>query len=356
MLAERRNLPLLPLLALAVLAGCGPGHPPAAGTKASPPAEVRIAVAGTTLAPTLTLPARVKASEEVTLASRAAGRVTRFMALEGASVRAGQVVVRFDAPETERAQRAARSERDAAQLALEVSARQHARIESLFVSHVVAAAEREAAASQHRSAEARLAAAEAQLSAASAASEVRAPFDGFIVRRHVDAGADVSPGTPLVDVRSRGAVEVVTSVPEAALGSLAKARFEFQLGEGPWRGARLASVDGMTDPSTRTRTAHLVPLDRVALEPGTFARVRLVGESVAGSTAGALSVPASSVVRRGALTGVFVAEADHAVLRWLRLGRTEGDRIEVLAGLEPGDAVIEQAAGLVDGAAVRIAK
>ena len=62
------------------------------------------------------------------------------------------------------------------------------------------------------------------------------------------------------------------------------------------------------------------------------------------------------MVRRGALTGVFVAEENRAVLRWLRLGRREGDRFEVLAGLEAGDAVIQVAAGLVDGATVTLAK
>jgi multidrug efflux pump subunit AcrA (membrane-fusion protein) len=60
-------------------------------------------------------------------------------------------------------------------------------------------------------------------------------------------------------------------------------------------------------------------------------------------------VPASSLVRRGGLTGVFVVSDGRAHLRWVRLGRTDGGQVEVLAGLFPGDEVAVSAAGLADG-------
>ena len=356
MLTDRRIQSLLALLVPVFLASCGPGRPPSPAESSSPPVEVHIAAAGITPTAALTLPARVKAAEEVTLAARAAGRVTRFVVLEGETVRAGQTLVRFDAPEAERAERSARVERNAAQLGFEVSARQHARIESLFVARVITAADREAASAQHRSVEARLAASDAHYSAAKAAREVRAPFDGVVVRRHVDSGADVTAGTSLLDLRSRGVVELIAAVPEAALAGLTQATIQYQIGEGAWRAARLVRLEGMIDPTTRTRTAHLVPVEHNALEPGAFARVRLSGGNASDTEAPTWSVPASSVVRRGALTGVFLAEDNHAVLRWLRMGRREGDRIEVLAGLRAGDSVIQQAAGLVDGATVTLVR
>ena len=43
---------------------------------------------------------------------------------------------------------------------------------------------------------------------------VRAPFDGVVVRRHVDPGATLGPGQPLLDIRSEGAGELTTPVPE----------------------------------------------------------------------------------------------------------------------------------------------
>jgi hypothetical protein len=67
-------------------------------------------------------------------------------------------------------------------------------------------------------------------------------------------------------------------------------------------------------------------------------------------------VPAASLVRRGALTGVFVIAESRAELRWLRVGRADGERVQVLAGLRPGEAVARTPGGLADGQPVTVAR
>ncbi len=69
-----------------------------------------------------------------------------------------------------------------------------------------------------------------------------------------------------------------------------------------------------------------------------------------------LAIPVGAVVRRGGLDGVFVVEEDmRARLRWLKLGRAEGELVEVLSGLEVGHRlVIDPPAGLADGVAVEV--
>jgi multidrug efflux pump subunit AcrA (membrane-fusion protein) len=47
-----------------------------------------------------------------------------------------------------------------------------------------------------------------------------------------------------------------------------------------------------------------------------------------------------------------VAREGRAELRWVRPGRSLGDRVEVPAGLAAGEAVILDPAGLTDGAPV----
>jgi membrane fusion protein, multidrug efflux system len=51
-----------------------------------------------------------------------------------------------------------------------------------------------------------------------------------------------------------------------------------------------------------------------------------------------LFVPAAAVLRRAELTGVYVLD-DKGVptLRQIRLGRADGDRFEVLAGVSTGE-------------------
>jgi multidrug efflux pump subunit AcrA (membrane-fusion protein) len=52
-----------------------------------------------------------------------------------------------------------------------------------------------------------------------------------------------------------------------------------------------------------------------------------------------IAIPTHAVVRRGQLTGVRIVSGDLTTLRWVRLGRTVGDRIEVLSGLEAGERI-----------------
>jgi len=74
-----------------------------------------------------------------------------------------------------------------------------------------------------------------------------------------------------------------------------------------------------------------------------------------GGEAQRMVVPQAAVLRRGELTGVYVAGDKGFVLKAVRLGVQHGDRIEVLAGLKAGDAVAVNAiqAGL---AGAQIAK
>jgi hypothetical protein len=82
---------------------------------------------------------------------------------------------------------------------------------------------------------------------------------------------------------------------------------------------------------------------------GLFGRARFAGPSRQ-----ALAVPASAVVRRGALSVVFIVTADgHAELRVVSIGDRNGDRVTILAGATAGERVIvNPPPALTDGAAV----
>lgn len=341
--------------AVLAVAGCGARHTakPAADTTPITVTTVPVLVGS---AAALVLPARVTAGEEVVVGARGAGRVTALPYREGDRFRAGAILVAFDAPEAREALGAARAALEAATMRGAQARLQESRMESLFVARVASQRERELAQSGRRDAEAALAAAQAAHSELSASVAIPAPFDGVVVRRMLDPGAPVSAGQPLLAIRSRAAGEVVSSIPESDLGRLAGAHFAFRSGDGPWRDAVLIRVDGMTDYATRTRVARFRPAGPgAALEPGAFARVRITG-GAPGRAGGdgvsmprILSVPSRSLVRRGALAGVYVVRDGRAHLRWLRLGAADGERVEVLSGLDPADRIAADPAGLTDG-------
>lgn len=335
-----------------VLAGCGAKHAPdhALDHTAPSPATVAVATFATGGSGSATVfPARVKAAEEVTLSARLRARLTGVRAREGARVRRGDPIAMFDAPETRSAMTALRADVAAAQLALAVATRQQVRMESLYVARVVAARDREIAGAEHRSAEARLESARAALEAQESGSTVRAPFDGVVVRIHADPGADLAPGSPLVDLRSSAGLEIVADIPESDATRLASSALSVQIGEGRWRPARLARLDGMTDWRSRSRTAHFT--FEGDAEPGAYSRLAL---GALRGASGDGSVPTASLVTRGALSGVFVIESGTARLRWLKLGRTGGARVEVLAGLEAGERFALTPSSLADGQAVSV--
>jgi len=311
----------------------------------------------------LVLPARVTAGEEVVVTARQAGRLTSLPHREGDRFRAGAPLATFDAPEAREALRAARATVEATTLRAEQARRQEARMESLFVIRVASQRERELAESDRRDAEAALASAQAALAGLASDLAVPAPFDGVVVRRILDPGTSVSPGQAILAIRSVAPGEIVTAIPESELPRLSGGRFAFQADQGPWRNAVLARLEGMTDYATRTRVARFRPeRSGEPLVPGAFARVRIEGAApgpAAGDTASlsrALSVPSRSLVRRGALAGVFVVREGRAYLRWLRLGATDGERVDVLSGLDRGDQIAADPTGLVDGRVVEVAR
>jgi hypothetical protein len=63
-------------------------------------------------------------------------------------------------------------------------------------------------------------------------------------------------------------------------------------------------------------------------------------------------VPATALFERGGLTGLFVVHDGPARLRWVAAGARDGHTVEIRAGVESGERVVLDPAGLTDGAAV----
>ena len=91
------------------------------------------------------------------------------------------------------------------------------------------------------------------------------------------------------------------------------------------------------------------PADGGALKSGMYAEV----EHRTG-TASTLTVPAQALVERGQLTGLYAVSDGRALLRWVRTGTREGERVEVLSGLRPGEAYVTDATPrIADGQPIR---
>lgn len=301
----------------------------------------------------------VEAARRASPGTILAGRVTRILKREGQRVRQGDTLARVESGDV--AARVAQAEAAVVGAqAAETNARlMRDRLERLVAKQAASPKSLEDAVTGHDAARANLHAAEEGVRAARVMlgyGEVRAPFDGVIEQRLVEEGDTASPGMPMFVVVDTARMKLEAALPESSARGLMPGRAATVVVDGTngaSRDATLAEILPASDPATRTVTARVL-LDNAdsALRPGMFARVRFPGDGPA-----IVFVPATALVRRGPLTGVFVVDDNVAHLRWISLGATLNGRAEVASGLAAGERIVTAPAlELADGRRVEIAR
>ena len=195
----------IPILGLAVLAACGQ----ALESDSSGPAVVPVriaAVARTTVPEVVEAAADVLAENRTVLAPEVGGLVESIEVRQGDQVTKGQVLVRIadrdyrnTLVQAEAALAAAEAQKIGADQAFETAAAQFERMKELRRTDSISQgafdevqARYEQARAAKRSTEAQVRSARAQLGLAQEAledTELRAPFDGYVAQRLVDAGS-----------------------------------------------------------------------------------------------------------------------------------------------------------------------
>jgi multidrug efflux system membrane fusion protein len=290
--------------------------------------------------------ARVEAVRASVLAAQVAGRLTALNVKVGDVVRAGQVLASIDERAARQQVAASEAQAAAAQAQLEAARREYERQQRLFKKEYLSQAALDRAEAQYKAASAEARAMLAQSGVAQTQSGFHtlvAPYAGVVSAVNVELGDMAMPGKPLIELYDPARLRVTAHVPEAIAQRIESWRpAEVEL---PASGQRSLSVAQWiilptADPQSHTAELRLpLPADIHGLAPGLFARALL---PLAPEAANApLTVPASAVIRRTELNAVYVLSPDgRPQLRQVRLGRRQGDRVEVLAGLAAGEAVV----------------
>lgn len=286
----------------------------------------------------------VEAVRQSVVAAQVAGAVTALEVRAGDRVAAGQVLARIDARVAEQQAIASEAQIASAQALLEVARKDFERQQQLYQQKFISPAALDQAESQYKAAQAQAAALRAQAGATRSQSGlhvVRAPYAGIVAEVPVALGDMAMPGKPLLTLYEPGMLRATAAVPQSAVASgLVGAKVELPgLPEARrWIAPAQAQLLPTVDASTHTVQVRLtLPAGLDGVAPGTFARVWL--PAAAGSS-GRLFVPASAVVRRGEMTGVYVVDAQgRASLRQVRVGRDQGSQVELLTGVSAGERV-----------------
>lgn len=171
-------------------------------------------------------------------------------------------------------------------------------------------------------------------------TSILAPFSGEIVRKYVDAGALVSPSTPLVSLVHTETLKVVANVLERDIPLLKqgmKASVQTEAYPGKSFEGKVARINKALDVATRTLQAEIyIPNSNRLLKPGMFARLT-VALSEKPKT---LVIPRSAVLEEGGSKFIFVIKGNQAIRTSVVMGLEEDPFAEVLEGVSEGDSVV----------------
>lgn len=170
-------------------------------------------------------------------------------------------------------------------------------------------------------------------------TSIRAPFDGYVQKRLVSLGEFVKNQTPVMSVVRVDPLKVTAEIPEKLAPWIKVGQpVTLRVDAYPDRTieGKISRISPAVSPSTRAFLFEaLIPNGGAYLKPGTFARVHIETAEVAQ----VLTVPYSALQYRYGVNRVFVVEGDRLAARELKLADRIGERIEVVAGVKPGERV-----------------
>ena len=349
---------LIATIALLIIGGCSGEKRAKAAAPESVSGVAVVTVQRTTVPDYLEATGTVHAAQSAQLASQVMGTITRVNVQEGAHVRRGQVLIAIDEAQPRAAYQSASAGLQASRGAIAVADADYSLAESTMQRYQMLYDKKSVSPHEYDEVKAKLAAAKAQRDAAHANSaqaeavvaqasttvsftRVRAPFDGVVTAKLVDAGAMAAPGVPLLVVEDPSHFRLEAVVDESQAGTV-RLGTEVpvvldSLGSRPITG-KVVQIVPAADPASRTFTVKIDLPANPMVRSGLFGRARFPrGERQS------ILVPQSALLHRGQLDAVYIVGTDQvASLRYVTLGRPDGNRVEVLSGLDDGERIVVQ--------------
>lgn len=339
-----RLIPLAAVLLLLGVVGCEGRRPvPTAEAGEAPPPLATVAATVRNAPLELRLDGYVEAVQQSTVSAQTHARVIELPVDVGDVIVKDQVIARLRDVDAKARSGGAQAALAEAQARLAEAELAYQRARDVWERKLISRAQFDRADTEYKAAQARVAAAQAGAVEAREGLDyttVRAPFAGIVLKRHVQVGELAAPGTPLISGVSLQHLRVAVDVPEQSIEPVRR-----------WRQARVLLADGgsldaaalriapAADPRSHSfRVLVELPEAAAGLSPGTLVKLAFrAGEG------GVLSVPASAIVQRSEVTGLYVLDAKSSRLsfRYVRLGAATADGgVAVLSGLVAGERVV----------------
>ena len=327
----------------------------------------------------------IRAKTKAALSSKISGQINEVKVVEGSQVKAGDLLLVIDdreiveklkqamaalasteksLDETQAAINQAEAQKKQSEANFFLAQTSYLRYEKLSDQKIISTQEFDTIKAERQMAEAQLTAAEEgvsrlktqkerlTLSLASVRSTVKeaevlkshskltAPFNGTIVKKHVDAGEFAVPGVPLLEIENPKGFRLEVDVRESEFANQVQLGREVPvqidaLGESFIVGTVVEAAPS-ADPLSRTFKVKIALPEQSGIKSGMYGKALCPREERQ-----ALLIPQNALVKRGQLEQVFsVDENQTAHLRLIKTGKAYGEQLEVLAGIQTGDIII----------------
>jgi RND family efflux transporter MFP subunit len=309
------------------------------------------------------LPAEVQAFVQASIHARASGYLQNWYVDIGETVTNGQLLAEIETPELDSQLAQAQAELDQALANLALAKTTADRWTELLKTASVSEQETIEKTADYTLKQADVEAARAnvqRLEDLKSFDRVTAPFDGTVTLRNTDIGALISAdsGPELFRVAQTDPLRVYVRVPQQFIHAIMpgqKAELTFQELSGRVFEATVTRTAGAVDTGSRTLQVELqVANPHNEIFAGSYAQVRFDEIPAA---ANVLVLSDNALIFRAQGMQVAVLGSDHKVeLRSVKLGRDFGNTVEVLAGLNANDRVINNPPdSIAEGMTVEIA-
>jgi RND family efflux transporter MFP subunit len=289
--------------------------------------------------------------DEVTIAATSNGIVSfaNPSISDGTAVRASEAIVTVSAKNLQDGDPAAK-----AKIAYEAALKEFQRAEELVKDRIISAKEFEQIRLRYETAKTTY---EAQASSVTATGvKITSPISGYIKNRLVSQGEYVSTGQPIVIISQNRRLQLRAEVSEncfKSLKSISSANFQTSYDNTLYK---LSDLNGrlLSFGKASGGQSFYIPVtfefDNTGdIIPGSFVTVYLLS-SIQNNV---ISVPLSALTEEEGLYFVYLQLDEEGYKKQeVTTGQSNGDRVQVLSGLKPGDRVVTQGVYQVKLAAV----
>ncbi|MGI2096835.1 efflux RND transporter periplasmic adaptor subunit [Shewanella glacialipiscicola] len=319
---------ILPLFMISILAACGEEQVAKKDEKYAIPVETTTVMQGN-VSSFYSTTATLEAPQEANVVSRISGLIESLAVEEGDRVQKGQVLAVIDAKRQQ-------YDLDRSEAEVKIIEQELNRLKKMSNREFISADSMAKLEYNLQAAMAKKDLAKLQVTE----SQVVSPISGVVAKRYVKAGNMAKEYGDLFYIVNQDELHGILHLPEQQLVSLRLGQeaqvFSNQQSKLAIH-AKVLRISPIVDPQSGTFKVTLaVPNQDARLKAGMFTRVELKYDT----HENVITVPYSALINQDSKQALYVIDGTNANRREVEIGYREGDSVEVIVGIKPGEQVV----------------